>query len=83
MDNIHRADGMSFVDKGMILAFMFSTIGASKGFVWRGGPVIWGITGAFVGFIVGTLLSWIIYVIKHDKNQMQIKKGKKGMSFLS
>ncbi|MBO7747038.1 hypothetical protein I8J29_22815 [Paenibacillus sp. MWE-103] len=78
MDSIHRADGVSFIDKGMIFAFMCSTIGTSKGFVWRGGPIIWGIVGAIVGFIVGSALSWVIYLIKRDKNQTQIKKGMKG-----
>jgi hypothetical protein len=77
LDTIHRADGMSFIDKGMIFAFLLSTIGASKGFVWPGGPVIWGLAGAFVGFVIGVALSGVIYLIKRNKNQMQIKKGKK------
>ncbi|MBB3113053.1 hypothetical protein FHS18_005156 [Paenibacillus phyllosphaerae] len=78
LDNIHRADGLSFMDKGMIFAFMFSTIGASKGFVWQGGPIIWGIAGALLGFVLGVALNWAIYLIKRNKNQLQIKKGKKG-----
>ncbi|MBO7743130.1 hypothetical protein I8J29_02905 [Paenibacillus sp. MWE-103] len=78
LDSIHRADGVSFIDKGMIFAFLFSTVGASKGFVWQGGPIIWGIVGAVIGFIVGIILSWVIYLIKREKNQTQIKQGKKG-----
>ncbi|PWW02809.1 hypothetical protein DFQ01_10886 [Paenibacillus cellulosilyticus] len=76
LDSIHRADGMSFIDKGMIFAFMLGTIGASKGFVWPGGPIIWGIGGAFVGFLIGTAMSWVIYRLKRNKNQLQLKKGK-------
>ncbi|MBD3919178.1 hypothetical protein H8B09_10465 [Paenibacillus sp. PR3] len=76
LDSIHRADGMSFIDKGMILAFMLGTIGASKGFVWRGGPIIWGIVGSLVGFLIGSAISWLIYLLKRDKNQRQLKKGK-------
>ncbi|UJF31904.1 hypothetical protein [Paenibacillus hexagrammi] len=78
LDSIHRADGLSFIDKGMIFAFMFGTIGASKGFVWQGGPIIWGIAGAMLGFLIGTALSWIMYLMKRNKRQLQLKKGKKG-----
>lgn len=78
MDSIHRADGLSFIDKGMVFGFMLATIGASKGFVWEGGPIIWGIAGAILGFTIGVVLNWIIYLIKRDKNQQEMKKGKKG-----
>lgn len=78
LDSIHRADGLSFIDKGMIFAFMFATIGASKGFVWQGGPIIWGIAGAISGFLTGVAINWLLYLLKRDRMQLQIKKGKKG-----
>ncbi|MDQ1914289.1 hypothetical protein RAC89_28320 [Paenibacillus sp. GD4] len=78
LDSIHRADGLSFIDKGMIFAFMFSTIGASKGFVWQGGPIIWGIVGAILGFLIGVALNWLVYLLKRNKKQLQLKMGKKG-----
>ncbi|GGA29927.1 hypothetical protein [Paenibacillus physcomitrellae] len=78
MDSIHRSDGLSFIDKGMIFGFMLSTIGASKGFVWAGGPVVWGLAGAVTGFGLGIVLNWIIYLVKRHKNQNEIRKGKKG-----
>lgn len=78
LDSIHRADGLSFIDKGMIFAFMFATVGASKGFVWQGGPIIWGVVGAILGFLIGVSLSWFIYLLKRNKKQLQLKKGKKG-----
>ncbi|MCY9662656.1 hypothetical protein P5G65_22680 [Paenibacillus chondroitinus] len=78
LDSIHRADGLSFIDKGMIFAFMLATIGASKGFVWQGGPIIWGIVGAVLGFLLGVVLNWLIYLLKREKNQLQLKKGKRG-----
>ncbi|MFC5448288.1 hypothetical protein [Paenibacillus aestuarii] len=78
LDSIHRADGLSFIDKGMILAFVFATIGASKGFVWEWGPVIWGLIGAGFGFVIGVLINWIIYLFKRHKNESEIRKGKKG-----
>ncbi|QRG70708.1 hypothetical protein [Brevibacillus choshinensis] len=78
LDSIHRSDGLSLVDKGMVLAFMFATIGATKGFVWDWGPVIWGLIGAAAGFITGVLLNWIIYLLKRHKNERELKKGKTG-----
>ncbi|RNB78779.1 hypothetical protein EDM56_30370 [Brevibacillus fluminis] len=78
LDNIHRADGLTFIDKGMVFAFLLGTIGASKGFVWQGGPIIWGIAGAILGFLIGVSLNWFIYLLKRNKKQLQLKKGKKG-----
>lgn len=78
MDSLHRADGLSFLDKGMVLGFMFATFGASKGFVWEWGPVIWGLIGAVIGILLGIVINWSIYFFKRHKNQMEIKKGKKG-----
>ncbi|GMK47020.1 hypothetical protein PghCCS26_41490 [Paenibacillus glycanilyticus] len=57
---------------------MFGTIGTSKGFVWQGGPIIWGITGSVIGFLIGVALNWFLYLSKRNKNQLQLRKGKKG-----
>ncbi|NBD23214.1 hypothetical protein [Paenibacillus glycinis] len=78
LDGMNRADGMSFIDKGMILAFMFATVGASKGFVWAWGPVIWGMIGAGAGFLAGLVWSWAIYLVHNRRNKSRIKKGKRG-----
>jgi len=78
LDSIHRADGLSFIDKGMILSFVFATIGASKGFVWEWGPVIWGLIGAGFGFVIGVIINWIIYLSKRHKNESELRNGKKG-----
>lgn len=78
MDSLHRADGMAMFDKAMILAFMFSTIGASKGFVWKWGPIICGLIGAVIGFCTGLLINWIQYRMKNHKLRRQKSKGKKG-----
>ncbi|CAM3862521.1 hypothetical protein [Marinicrinis lubricantis] len=79
MDSMHRADGISFLDKGFIMAFLFATIGASKGFVWYWGPVIWGLIGAGFGFVLGILLNvCLYYLFKHRKIRQQKLKGKKG-----
>ncbi|MDG0809976.1 hypothetical protein [Cohnella rhizosphaerae] len=78
MDSLHRADGLSFVDKGAVLAFMFATIGASKGFVWAWGPVIWGLIGAGTGFALGVAINGLIYLRTRRKNHAARLKGKRG-----
>ncbi|SFA81293.1 hypothetical protein SAMN05216312_101642 [Cohnella sp. OV330] len=78
MDSMHRADGMSFIDKGMILAFMFATVGASKGFVWAWGPVIWGLIGAGTGFALGIAINGLLYLMTRRKNRSALLKGKRG-----
>ncbi|WP_276354352.1 hypothetical protein [Cohnella caldifontis] len=77
IDSLHRADGTSFVDKGFILAFMFSTIGASKGFVWAWGPVIWGLIGAGTGFLLGVLINAAAFYLKNRKLKRRKIKGLK------
>ncbi|MFD2330543.1 hypothetical protein ACFSR7_14930 [Cohnella sp. GCM10020058] len=78
MDSLHRADGLSFLDKGMVLAFMFATVGASKGFVWAWGPVIWGIIGAVAGFVLGVAINGFLYLRKRRKRRTALSKGKSG-----
>ncbi|WP_334073495.1 MULTISPECIES: hypothetical protein [Paenibacillus] len=69
MDTLHRSDGVSFLDKAFVFAFLFSTIGASKGFVWAWGPVMWGLIGAAAGFILGLLISVLTYWLKQRKHR--------------
>ncbi|MGG1069004.1 hypothetical protein ABE178_04135 [Priestia megaterium] len=52
-DTIHRSDGVSLSQTGLFLAVIFSTIGASRGFVLDWGPIYWGLIGAFFGFVLG------------------------------
>ncbi|CAI6066142.1 hypothetical protein [Cohnella sp. JJ-181] len=78
MDSLHRADGFSFMDKGMVLAFMFATVGASKGFVWTWGPVIWGIIGGAVGFTLGVAINGLLYLRTRRRNRTALLKGKRG-----
>ncbi|MFC3803287.1 hypothetical protein [Cohnella sp. GCM10012308] len=78
MDSMHRADGLSFMDKGMILAFMFATVGASKGFVWTWGPIIWGLIGAGTGFALGVAINGLLYLRKRRKKKTAFLQGKRG-----
>lgn len=78
MDTLHRADGVSFVDKAFIFAFLFSTIGASKGFVWTWGPVIWGLLGAGFGLLFGFLLSGLLYLLRRRKKRARSRREPSG-----
>jgi hypothetical protein len=73
LDSIHRADGISFIDVGMILAFMFGTIGASKGFVWKLGPIYCGLLGAAIGFLLGVTLKIGSYLL--SKRSVRVKEA--------
>jgi len=78
IDSLHQADGRSFIDRGMILAYIFATIGASKGFVWEWGPVIWGLIGAAAGLLLGVLLNVIVYKLRHGGPGGARRKGMRG-----
>jgi hypothetical protein len=71
-DSLHRSDGTSFISKGMILAVLFSVVGASRGFVLEWGPIYWGLIGAVSGFIIGFGIDLLIHLIK-NKNRSMIK----------
>lgn len=74
LDNLHQSDGTSLISKGMILAFLFSTVGASRGFILEWGPIIWGLIGAASGFILGFLLD--LFIKKVIKKKQRTLRGK-------
>jgi hypothetical protein len=75
-DTLHRADGMSFIGKGMLLAVGFSVIGASKGFVLEWGPIYWGLIGAVTGFVLGVCIDlWINKVLRKKQRVLRGKNS--------
>ncbi len=52
-DTIHHSDGISLMDGATILGTLFAVLGAIYGFIWKWGPVIWGLIGLLFGFLVG------------------------------
>ncbi|MBT2734780.1 hypothetical protein [Bacillus sp. ISL-7] len=66
-DTIHRSDGVSFINKGIALSVVFSTVLSSRGFLWEWGPIIWGLIGAAGGFLLGLALDLVIYKLKEKK----------------
>jgi hypothetical protein len=51
--------GLDAIDKGFAFATAVSVITAGIGFRLTLGPIIWGIIGAFSGFLIGLLISFI------------------------
>ncbi|WP_409288429.1 hypothetical protein [Peribacillus sp. SCS-37] len=75
-DSLHQSDGVTFLNKGMFLAVIFSVIGASRGFILDWGPVYWGLIGAGSGFVLGLIIDLTLQKHKLKK----IKSGKKKLS---
>ncbi|BDH61679.1 hypothetical protein MTP04_18090 [Lysinibacillus sp. PLM2] len=73
-DTLHRADGISLLDKGAAIGTAFSVIGTCIGFVLEWGPIIWGLIGAAIGFIIGFMIDFIIYKVIHKRKR--VLKGK-------
>lgn len=74
-DTIHRSDGVSFINKGIALSVVFSTILASRGFIWDWGPIIWGLIGAVGGFLLGLIIDLLIYMCKKKRNIVGTRKN--------
>jgi len=74
-DSIHHSDGVSLISKGMILAFLFSTVGASKGFELEWGPIIWGLIGAGSGFLIGFIIDLFMKKISQRKQFLLKRKN--------
>lgn len=60
IDTIHRVDGESVLDGAMICGTIFAVLGAIYGFVLYWGPIIWGLIGLAVGFILGLIIELAI-----------------------
>ncbi|MED4116873.1 hypothetical protein P4661_28995 [Priestia megaterium] len=73
-DTIHRSDGVSLSQTGLFLSVIFSTIGASRGFILEWGPIYWGLIGAFFGFVLGFLFD--LFVQKRVKKKQRVLRGK-------
>lgn len=59
LDTIHKADGASVLDRCMVLATIGSVLGTIYGFVLLWGPIIWGLIGMLLGFVVGLAVYWL------------------------
>jgi hypothetical protein len=59
-DTLHRADGYSLIDLAAVLGTVFSVLGATFGFEFKWGPVIWGLLGLAFGALAGFVLDYFL-----------------------
>lgn len=60
-DTIHQADGQSMFDLPAILATISMTLGVTWGFMWKWGPIIWGLLSFVGGLAVGLVIKYLFY----------------------
>lgn len=60
-DTIHQADGQSMFDLPAILATIAMTLGVTWGFMWKWGPIIWGLLTFVGGLAVGLVIKYLLY----------------------
>lgn len=72
LDSIHRVDGRSVLDGAMMGGTIFMVLGTIYGFVWRWGPVIWGLLGLLGGFFLGLIIE-----LAFNKNKLKLLSGRK------
>jgi uncharacterized protein YneF (UPF0154 family) len=67
-DTLHQADGQSMFDLPTILATVFMTLGVMWGFMWKWGPIIWGLLSFVAGIGLGLVIKYILYKNSLQKN---------------
>lgn len=72
-DSISHADGFGTVDAAFSLASVLMLFGTMYGFVWRGGPILWGLVGFVAGAVLGFGIDFYMGKAKH-------KQGRKNAS---
>ena len=70
LDTIHRADGVSLFDGAMVSGAIFMELGVIYGFVWKLGPIIWGLIGLGFGVVLGFLLDYFWSSIRGKKKNV-------------
>lgn len=72
IDSIHRVDGRSILDGAMVGGTIFMVLGSIYGFVWRWGPIIWGLLGLAGGFFLGLIIELAL-----SKKKIKVFPGRK------
>ncbi|MCL7748364.1 hypothetical protein [Halalkalibacter alkaliphilus] len=75
IDIIRGGEDINLFEASVATATAFSVLGTIYGFIWTGGPVIWGLIGLFSGAILGFIID---YLIKKQKIKRKHKKGNGG-----
>ena len=61
LDTIHRADGLSMFDLATVFGAIFMLFGVMWGFMWKWGPILWGLIGLLVGGALGFACKYLYY----------------------
>jgi hypothetical protein len=72
-DTIHRADGLSMFDLSCALGVVFMLFGVMWGFMWKWGPIAWGLIGMLFGGALGFAFKYLYYKV-YAKKQPAIGK---------
>ena len=75
MDTIHHSDGVSMIDGGAVLGSALMVLGVIYGFLLTWGPIIWGLIGLVVGFLLGFLIDYFWGKIRQSKNRRPESRG--------
>ena len=67
-DTLHQADGQSMFDLPAIIATIFMTLGVAWGFMWKWGPIIWGLLFFVGGLGLGLIIKYLLYKNSLKKN---------------
>jgi len=60
VDTIDRPDRISALDSAVIMGTTFMVLGVIYGFVWKWGPIIWGLIGLLAGSALGFIFYYLI-----------------------
>ncbi len=66
-DSIYHADGISLFDGAAATGAVFMILGTIYGYVWKGGPILWGLIGLVFGAILGFVLDFFIGKKRRNK----------------
>ncbi len=73
-DSIHHSDGLSLLDLPLILATVFTLLGAIYGFVLEWGPLLWGLIGMAAGIVLGLAIK-LVMTAKHMEGRQKNRKA--------
>lgn len=74
-DTIHHSDGISLLDAPAIFGTFLAVLGATYGYILKWGPIIWGLIGLGIGFVLGFIFELIV-----NKGKLSRKKRTKGVT---
>lgn len=66
-DTIYHADGISLFDGAAAMGTVFMTLGTIYGYIWKGGPILWGLIGLAFGASLGFVLDFFIGKKRRNK----------------